>query len=247
MRNRLTIAMPYYEAPQMLCKHLETWQNYPDWIKDQLRIILVDDGSPNFPAKFVLDAVGWPTIPTELYRIDEDIAWNHGGARNLAFTHAVDGWVLLTDLDHVIPLESLASFLTKTLRTERFYIPGRYRQLGVVDWEEIEPHRDSFILTKEMYWEVGGYDEDFSGYWNGVSHLFRKHLLDQYDFEVLENCHLTFYDNKLIPDAQVESLGRKGSAYDIKDNPREYEKMAKRLNKIYKPKNQLRFTWKQQT
>lgn len=241
--------MPYYDAPEMLMKQLEYWQQYPEWVAECVRVILVDDGSPTWPAQTVLDAVGGPPFPIELYRIEEDIPWNHGGARNLAFTQMQEGWALLTDIDHVLPLESVCSLLTKQLNVNCIYIPSRYRVLGALDWKEIEPHSDSFILTREMFWKVGGFDESFSGYWNGVSHLFRKHLLSICrEVSVLDNIHLLFFDNTIVKDANVKSLGRKGSAYDIKGNPRLYLKLRKRLHdNDYKPTNHLQFTWKQVT
>lgn len=239
--------MPYYDAPEMLMKHLEYWQLYPEWVAECLNVVLIDDGSPKCPASTVLDAVGGPPFPIELYRIEEDIPWNHGGARNLAFTQMQEGWALLTDIDHVLPLESVCSLLTKHLNDKCVYIPSRYRVLSALDWEEIEPHSDSFVLTREMFWKVGGFDEEFSGYWNGVSHLFRKHLSTVVqEYIVLENTHLFFFDNTIVKDANVESLGRKGSAYDIKDDPKLYRRLNKRLqDKDYKPKNHLHFSWKQ--
>ena len=246
MNNRLTIAMPYYNAPEMLLKQLEYWYQYPTWVTESVSVIIVDDGSLEYPAQSVFDKHSLPAFPLSLYRIEEDIPWNHGGARNLAFTQMQEGWALLTDLDHVLPLESVCSLLTKHLRTQNVYIPSRYRINGILDWEEIEPHSDSFILTKEMFWQVGGFDEDFSGYWNGMSHLFRKHLLKICDETiVMENIHLMFFDNTVVKDANVKSLGRKGTAYDIKEDPKLFKKMCKRLNKDYKPENQLRFSWTQ--
>ena len=245
MNNRLTITMPYYDAPEMLLKQIESWQQYPEWVTECVSVIIVDDGSPNHPAVDILDEID-SKFPLSLYRIEENIPWNHGGARNLAFTQMQEGWTLLTDIDHVLPLEGVCSLLTKHLREYCIYIPSRYQVSGVLDWEEISPHSDSFVLTREMFWQVGGFDEDFSGYWNGVSHLFRRHLLKLSDeVIVMENVDLHFYDNTIIKDANVESLGRKGSVYDIKNNPRLFNKMSNRLNKNYKPKDQLRFSWTQ--
>ncbi len=237
--------MPYYDAPQMLRKQLEYWRMYPAWVKESIRIILVDDGSPNYPAIDVLKD-GVPGFTSfELYCIQENIPWNHGGARNLAFTAAEEGWVILTDIDHVLPLETMCSLVTMELSPEVVYIPARFRMRGVLDWEEINRHSDSFILTKKMFWEVGGFDEDFSGYWNGVSGPFRRALKRKAVFSEVDCAHFLLHCNDVVEDASV-SLGREGSEYDIKKSKdsKLQKKFSKALHK-YKPTNPLRFKWTQ--
>ncbi len=233
--------MPYYEAPEMLRKQLEYWRMYPIWAQERVQIILVDDGSQKYPAAEVLKTASIPQIPISLYRIEEDIPWNHGGARNLAFKEVGEGWVLLTDLDHVLPPESVSTLLSALLQDGNVYTPARYRMKGVLDWEEIHRHSDSFILTREMFWKVGGFDEDFSGYWNGVSHPFRKALRREVEFTDLNNMHLLLFGPDVVKDSSVD-LGRKGSEYDIQNT--KLRKKFKKALKEYKPTHQLRFTWK---
>lgn len=246
MNNTLTITIPYYDAPEMLRTQIDVWQKYPKWVQDYLKVIVVDDGSPRFPAIDVFKEAETLDFPVSLYRIHEDIPWNHGGARNLAFTYIEEGWALLTDIDHVLPPESVSSLLTMILLPDCVYLPARFRMLGPLDWEEIHRHRDSFILTREMFWEVGGFDEDFTGYWNGPSGPFRKALKRKAEFRELDHTWLVLFGRDLIPDANVGSLGRKGSEYDIRRNKEMYRKftIAHRRGG-YSPKNPLRFNWEQ--
>jgi hypothetical protein len=233
MNNKITITMPYYEAPGMLRKQMEAWRSYPKWAEECLEIIVVDDGSPCYPAMDVMMSEELPWIPVHLFRIKEDIPWNHGGARNLAFDQLEGGWAVLTDIDHVLPMESVCSLLTMVLSPGHVYLPARYRVKGVLDWEEIKPHSDSFVLSREMFWDVGGFDEDYSGYWNGVSGPFRRALKQKATFKELKYTHFLLYGRDLIPDANVTTLGRKGSAYDLK----------RKRQGLYAPKNPLRFNW----
>lgn len=247
MNNKITITMPYYDAPEMLRKQVEYWHTYPAWVRESLSIILVDDGSQKYPALDVLNEINIPDLVSfSLYRIKEDIPWNHGGARNLAFTHADSGWCVLTDIDHVLPMESICSLMTAPLQEYCAYKPARFRVKGLLDWDEINRHGDSFILTREVYWKVGGFDEDFSGYWNGVSGPFRKALRRKAEIRELDCVHFLLFCNDMIPDASVTSLGRKGSEYDIFGvavDRKQYNKTHR--NGHYKPTNPLRFSWTQ--
>ena len=79
--------MPYYEAPEMLMEHLKYWDKYPEWSYEYLELIIVDDGSSHSPAGDVLDSVGHPRFPFRVFKIQDDIPWNHGGARNITEQH----------------------------------------------------------------------------------------------------------------------------------------------------------------
>lgn len=238
--------MPYYDQPAMLRKQVEVWHTYPKWTWKFLELILVDDGSPNHPAFDVLMEQPLPPFLVQLYRIQEDIPWNHGGARNLAFDRMGEGWAVLTDIDHILPLESVCSLLFIDLLPALVYIPDRYRIRGVMNWEEIERHSDSFILTRERFWGVGGFDEDFSGYWNGVSGPFRKALKRCSGIIELTDVCFHLYGSDVIQDASVGVFGRKGSEYDINMcKSSTLKRNYSRALKVYSPKNPLRFNWEQ--
>ena len=244
MRNKITITMPYYEAPEMLKVHLKNWCAYPDEIADRVNIILVDDGSPTLPAEGVLRTSKLPRSPIQLYRIQENIPWNHGGARNLAFDQMDEGWAVLTDMDHALPKKSIQTLLSMNLVSGRTYKPARYRMLNDKDSELIHRHCDSFILEREMFWKVGGFDEYFSGYWNGVSGPFRRAIHQKSKVRLIDNVWFLVYGIDVIKDACITSMGRKGSEYDIQNNKNLVHdfNMAEKLKRT-QPKKKLQFTW----
>jgi hypothetical protein len=42
----ITYAIPYYRNPAMLSEQYRIWAGYPEDLKEQIEIVLVDDGSP---------------------------------------------------------------------------------------------------------------------------------------------------------------------------------------------------------
>lgn len=77
MKN-LTMIYPYYDNPRMLGLQYGTWREYPEDLKQDLEIILVDDGSPESPAIDVPRPDGLPKL--RIYRVLVDIPWHQHGA-----------------------------------------------------------------------------------------------------------------------------------------------------------------------
>jgi len=245
MIDHLTIAMPYYDNPEMLRLHLKYWKRLPNEYNGIVEAVIVDDGSPNFPALDVLMEGNCPDFQIRLFRIQENIPWNHGGARNLAMHQADSGWTMLTDIDHVLSPGNLMDLIEQDLDLRKIYQPERCDMLSLMERVPIHPHTDSFLLTKSLFWEIGGYDEDFTRLWNGPFLPFRKAAKRISDWHPLQGPTLLRFGNKVIPDANVAEWGREGSEYDIKRHP-EMRRKQKEATIKYNPINPLRFQWKQE-
>src|SRR5690606_5074751 len=165
--DSVTLVTTYYRQPQMLAKQLETWGQYSPDVLDKFRFIVVDDGSPE-PAKDVIKSAP-PSVlgKLDLYRIEIDIPWNHPGARNLGCHVAPHGWILRVDLDHVLLPEQAGVLLAFTPRKKHWYRLRREwvktRADGTEERGWRKPHVDSYLIHRSLYWEAGGYDEDYSG------------------------------------------------------------------------------------
>lgn len=245
--DRLTIVATYYRQPRMLAKQLETWASYGDEVLSRLKFIVVDDGSPE-PAKDVIKGAP-PSVlgRLDLYRIRQDIPWNYHGARNLGCHVAPDGWILRIDLDHVLPKESAERLLRFEPDEKAWYVFPRWR-VGKADdtrrkdkipedqeFGQIHPHIDSILLTRNLYWQAGGYDEDYAGSLGGATQ-FLKILETKGSREVMpSDICLHVYTRHVIPDASIVTLSRDPAKYRV-------------LRSIYglkPPANPLRFDWAQ--
>src|SRR5882757_3893120 len=108
---RLSVVIPYYRNPRMLERHYLTWAlEWPAELKEQIEVVIVDDGSPE-PAADVARLYYGDLPPLSIYRVVEDRPWHQHGARNLGAHVAQAPWLLLTDMDHVIPADTLAEVL----------------------------------------------------------------------------------------------------------------------------------------
>jgi len=152
----LSLVYPYYNNRICLERQLQSWIQLPRELAGKLEIVLVDDGSPQ-PASVPPD---YPMNLT-LLRVREDIRWNQPGARNLGTKLAEGEWVIASDIDHLLQSEGLSQILSMSKDLRSVYFFSRRRE----DGSPRNPHPNSFLVSKKMFWEVGGYDEDFCGHY----------------------------------------------------------------------------------
>lgn len=159
MEPLLSIVVNAYRAQPALDCQLALWRSYPDAIRQAVEFVVVDDGSA--PALQIGPAAE-PPLAITLARIQQDIAWNMPGARNLGALLARGRWLLFHDVDHFLPAASLQLLLQNRTALEA----GRlYRFARIEDGVAINPHINSFLCSRDAFWRAGGYDEDFAGHY----------------------------------------------------------------------------------
>ena len=180
----MTIALLYYAKPAMLLHQLETFAKYSNDIKEQLTVLIIDDGSPvglhaneyiqseiyknnNDDKK---DNKKFPRI--RIARIVTEKEWNIGGARNLAFYLADTSRVLLLDLDILIPEPSMREALSWETNNSTHAFVHRFNRI-LLDVDDngnnknkkrnTRIHPAVSVMDVDAYWQNGGCDEDFCG------------------------------------------------------------------------------------
>jgi hypothetical protein len=236
------MVVPYYRQPNMLRKQLETWASYPQAVYEAFDFTVVDDCSPE-PAIDVImpfQKMGRHPARGHLYRIDKDVPWNRGMARNLGTKEATTPWVLHVDTDHVLSPQNAENLLT-TVRSMRGAVPAWFRfsrrRIGAADETrkkdkadpkatnvKIHPHIDSYLTTPEAYWAAGGYNEDFSGVLGGGSPFLKEMVKTHGEPPVLEGAELHVHTRHSVPDSSEHTLPRDPEAFAR----RKREIMAKR-------------------
>src|SRR5687768_8581578 len=118
--------MAYYENEGMLQEHAEHWLKLPRDIRENLHVIIVDDGSPKFPAINALQGVDLLAIThvlagLQFWRMGVDVRWNQDACRNIGVREAPTPWLLLTDMDHVVPEATWRRLMFGKLKKQRVY------------------------------------------------------------------------------------------------------------------------------
>jgi hypothetical protein len=144
---------------------LQRYASYSGDLLDRLQFVLVDDGSPvpvELPADLDLNVL--------LLRIPVDVPWNHAAARNLGAVHARSDKLLLTDVDHEFPEDTLRRIVDLGELRRTMYMFYRLDETGAHTLR----HLNTFLLSRGRYLELFGYDEEFCGHYGLEDDLFRR-------------------------------------------------------------------------
>ncbi|MDX9786790.1 MAG: glycosyltransferase [Desulfobacterales bacterium] len=140
---------------------LKRYETYSPALLDLIQFVIVDDGSP-----LTYDI---PDLNLNLLwlKITDDIPWNQAGARNLGVIYAPSDKVLITDLDHEFPEETLRYMVQRGECGRHCY---RIFRQGA----RPHPHPNIFLISRARFLRFYGYDEEFSGHYGAEDYRFVK-------------------------------------------------------------------------
>lgn len=232
--DKVSLIMPYYDNAGMLAEHYAHWVKFPDEIKRRMEVIIVDDGTPTTAAGEVpRPEKGLP--PLKIFRVAVDLPWHQHACRNIGAHEARKSWLFLTDMDHLIPEETWRNIFK--LDAEPPHTVYTHLRVDAPDMQpkikngQEHPHPNTFLMSKEFYWMIGGYDEDFCGVY-GTDGMFRKRLWAVARHKPLRD-PIIRYDREVLADASTRTLQRK-EGRDPEAKPR-IEKMKREKGTLGKP------------
>lgn len=225
--RQLTMVLPHYMNLGMLSEQQKVWADYPPALRSQLHVIVVDDCSPkgHRPSAKSVRIDGLASF--RLYRLLEKKRWNWLACRNLGAKLATTDWLLLTDIDHVLPVETLERLLTDKLDPSNAY---RFKRVTATktwpyqlsDCTDYKPHNDTWLMTRDLFFHPGvfGYDERLSGCY-GTSGEFKDRVFATAKAHVLLESVIVRYPREVIADASTLP-----SVYTRKGDPKNDELLA---------------------
>ncbi len=172
-----TMLHPFYNERERFELLVENWITWSDEVKRKVQIVLIDDCSPSpVHTWFTPDVVSrLGGLNIVVYRITTDLQWNTPGALNLGFTVAPTPWVLTMDSDCTFNAEDIEKFLDANPTEDAYYRFRRQRQGDGCKAENLmntAPLPCSFLMHKNIFWHVGGFDEEFTGSRSGGYAIF---------------------------------------------------------------------------
>jgi hypothetical protein len=203
--RHFTLVMAYYMNPSMLAEQARLWQSLPAELAARLHVVIVDDGSPEQSAHEVMRSIGTPPVASfELWRMLVDIPWNQDACRNIGVRQAPTEWLLLTDMDHMVPAETWRRLITGKLNSNTVY---RFARVSAPSLEPYKPHPNSWAMRRTIYWDCGGYDERLAGNYGTDGDFLvrirgRRNIIDLSDV-------LIRVPREVTPDASTTTLKRK--------------------------------------
>jgi glycosyltransferase involved in cell wall biosynthesis len=195
----ISLVMAYYENSSMLARQYQLIRELPLDIRQHLEVVVVDDGSPENPAR--LDDIG---CDLQVYRIEVDVRWNQDAARNIGATHAKHDWLLMTDMDHMVPCKTWEQILKARLHETIAY---QFARVSAPRMEPYKKHPNSYLMHRKIWNASGGYDERFAGYYGTDSDF--KHRVIRYAEIVDLKEPIIRVPREVVPDASTTRYDRK--------------------------------------
>jgi hypothetical protein len=188
----ITINLSFYNQNEVLKRHVESWKSYPPHLKDLLKFCIIDDCSKT-PAIEVLRETNLSDIDLAIYRIEEDLYCNIAGGRNLAAQQCTTEWMILLDMDTMIPqaMASTLSALIKSKKKEIFKFNRRVPQ-NHNHPKHNQPHPAVCLLRTDDYWDIGGNEEDFVGHYGWTDPSFWHRANPNYKINILRDTYLHY-------------------------------------------------------
>jgi predicted glycosyltransferase involved in capsule biosynthesis len=155
MYEPITLLYTYYNHPKELIDiHLKEWELINKHFPNKVKYIIIDDCS-TIPLLINFENL-------TIYRILDNIKWNQGGARNLGFLLSTTNWIFCSDIDHVLPFDSFSKLYVLPKIKNNYYKIARIINTDIIV-DNTEKTGGGYLLSRDLFFKIGGYDEDFSG------------------------------------------------------------------------------------
>lgn len=223
----ITIVLPMFMNLGMFAEQQLIWASYPPDLLAHLHVVVVDDCSPkgHRPSGKSITVDGLASL--RVYRLTEKKRWNWLACRNLGAKVATTDWLLLTDMDHAVPVATLDRLVSGSLDPLNAY---RFKRVTATKAWPYEPsdctdykmHNDSWLMTRSLFFDdrIGGYDERLSGCY-GTSGEFKDRVLAACKAHVVLNDALIRYPREVIADASTLP-----TIYTRKNDPKNDSRLA---------------------
>jgi len=189
----ITINLSFYNQNEILRKHVELWNTYPDEIKEYFTFFIIDDCSKN-NALDILKDIDLSNLNIHIYRVLEDLVCNIAGVRNLGAMECQTEWMVILDMDTMISIE-MAKQLIELVQNNQENTVYKFNR-KVIDNpkhpKNNKMHPAICLIKKEDYWNIGGCEEDLVGNYGSTDPCFWHRAKNKVNIKYMENIYLIY-------------------------------------------------------
>lgn len=174
----LTLVYPFFGEEKRFETLFDYWNSYSSEIKDSLQIVIVDDhGTPPIDSLMTKSKDKHCDFNLAIYRIEDDLKFNTPGALNLGIMCSSTPWILIMDSDCMFEnneMKKLIEFKPDPLWQYKF---PRKRITNDEHWaKNVRYLPCTMLFHKNMFLDIGGFDEDFTGSRSNGYAFFDNHF-----------------------------------------------------------------------
>lgn len=198
-------------------------------------VIVVDDGSKE---QYSIEKI-ITNKNIRLFKVLKDYGFNSHGCRNLIMSKSTNEWVVLLDSDRLFvnPEISINIIRNKKLNLNTVYkFVAHSFKLG----EKMHESVNDFLISKQHFFSVGGYDEELIGMRTG-DRQFLEQLKHSGNSKMLADIDIILTRRPSVHSNNKEIV----SKYDRVFNTVTHNIIEKRIKKPEPNKPILTFEWKE--
>lgn len=177
-KDKLTLIHPFFGEQKRFDIQFNNWVNFSKEIKDNLHIMVIDDhGTPDIASLMTYNKMKYCDLNLSIFRIEDDLRYNTPGALNLGLITAQTPWSLIMDSDCLFEPDEMHKIMSLTPQPGWDYKFPRKRITKNKHWAlNIRYLPCTILMHKDMFLDVNGFDEDFTGQWSDGYAFFDTHF-----------------------------------------------------------------------
>ena len=241
--QKLTVIHPFFGEEERFKLLFQTWKGYSRKIQDSLNIIIVDDhGSPSVKSMLTPSILKRIDFNLTIYEIEDDLKHNTPGALNLGIITALTPWVLIMDSDCTFSNDHMDTIMAYRPVEDTEY---KFNRLRVTEDEYLATNERylpcTMLMHKSLYFNLGGFDEDFTGAYSGGYAFFDNH----FDHKLLKSkYHCLIVRDVIATEWMEDVVGPKASRTEDEERINRRLMYGKLRGEIPESHHMLRFSWK---
>lgn len=217
----ITINLSFFNQNEILIKHIETWINYPDEIRNKFNFIIIDDHSNNNPVDILKNLnLNLNNINLNIYRVNDNLICNIAGVRNLGAKECTTEWMVILDMDTLIDNKMAEQIINLAENNEGSNVYKFNRKVlnNKNHIKNNKMHPAICLIKKKDYWNIGGCEETLVGNYGYTDPCFWHRAKNKVNIIYKKDIYLTYLPEGEATINRNKNINKKKMNELIKNN-----------------------------